>query len=156
MINHSITLYYTAVVYPVSGVGSSRLALTAALQTSLSPGSASDRPRSRMSFLTHSFQVLRGRPRPLLPGTAYLLALLMPPDSSDLQTWPYHLNLLVPKAEVISSSPSLDRRSAVGVLSIIRTLQILRIIALSVRCSRCKSGTVGAHVSLPWSRAERT
>ena len=80
----------------------------------------------------------------------------MPPDSSDLQTWPYHLNLLVPKAEVISSSPSLDRRSAVGVLSIIRTLHILQIIALSVRCSPCRSDTVGAHVSLPWSRAERT
>ena len=49
MINHWITIYYTAVVYPVSGVVSSRLALTEALQTSLSPGSASNRPRSRMS-----------------------------------------------------------------------------------------------------------
>ncbi len=45
---------YTAVVYPVSRVGSSRLALTAALQTCLYPGSASDRLCSRMSFLTHS------------------------------------------------------------------------------------------------------
>ena len=77
-----------------------------------------------------------------------------PPDARA--TWPCHLSLRDLSNEVISSSPSLSRRAAEGVSSRSLTPHIQRIIALSVCLKRCMSVEVGAQVSLPWSRAERT
>ena len=107
-----------------------------------------------MSLFTHSFQVLRGLPRPLLPGTTSSVTEWM--QSAERATWPCHLSLRDLSTEAISSRPNLARRVAVGVSSRGLTPPIHQIMALSLRRKRCRSAEVGAQVSLPWSIAERT
>ena len=66
-----------------------RQSLTAARQATLSCGSTADSPQSRMSVLTHSAQVFRGLPRPLLPGTRFHT---MPmPVLEGAPVWPWNL-----------------------------------------------------------------
>ena len=67
-------------------------------------------------------------------------------------TCPYHLKRLVRRAAVTSCIPHIAQGASPPSL----TLQIQWTIDLSFRRSRCKSGAVGAQVSLPCNRAERT
>ena len=153
--NNNIQLYYPAAQVPATGVGCSRAELMPALQAALSCGSVSNRPHSRMSLLTQSLQAMGGLPRPLLSfEMTSCVTEWIPPVARA--TCPCHLSLRDLRTEVISSSPSLERSSPEGILSISLTPQIQRIMALSVRCRRRVSATLGAQVSLPWSMAERT
>ena len=63
---------------------------------------------------------------------------------------------LVWRAAVTSCTPNIVQSVSAGTSSSSLTLQIQRTFDLSFRRSHCKSGTVGAQVSLPCSRAERT
>jgi len=76
-------------------------------------------------------------------------------QDEDLTMCPYHLRHLERRAAVTSCIPSLAHNSMVlsswGLMP-----QIHQIIDLSFLWSHCKSEVVGAQVSLPWRRAERT
>ena len=77
-------------------------------------------------------------------------------QDEDWTTCPYHRRRLERKAAVTACIPSLAHNKSMDIASCGFTLHINRIIGLSVRRSRCKSGAVGAQVSLPWRKAERT
>ena len=77
-------------------------------------------------------------------------------QDEDRTTWPYHRRRLEPRAAVTSCIPSLAQNKSMEISSWGLTQQIHLIINLSFRQSRCKSGEVWAHISLPWRRAERT
>ena len=107
-----------------------------------------------MSALTHSNQVFLGLPLLLALGIVILVMEFM--HEEERATCPYHLKRLVRRAAVTSCTPNNAQSVSVDTSSSSLTLQIQRTIYLSFRRSRCKSGTVGAQVSLPCKRAERT
>ena len=74
----------------------------------------------------------------------------------DRATCPYHLRRLELRAAVISCIPSLAHNKSMNISSLGSTPQIHRIIDLSFWRSPCKSGVVGAHILLPWRKAERS
>ena len=128
---------------PATGVGSRWLeCLTYNPHASLFSGSMLPRLHIFMSALTHSDQVFLGLPPLLVLGIVILVMEFMHED--ERATCPYHLKRLVQRAAVTFTS------------SLSLTQQIQRTIDLSLRRSRCKSGAVGAQVSLPCNRAEGT
>ena len=137
---------------PGTGVGSRWLeCLTPNHHTSLFSGSMLPRLHIFMSALTNSDQVFLGLPLLLALGIVILVMEFM--HEEERATCQYHLKRLVRRAAVISciaQSVSTDTSSTS------LTPQIQRTIDLSFRQSRCKSGAVGAQVSLSCNRAERT
>ena len=99
------TLDWRGTPFPVAGVVPTRQSLTAARQATLSCGSTADSPQSRMWVLTHSAQVFRGLPRPLLPGTTRFPAMPMPVLEGARSTCPAHRNL-PQRTVVMSARPS--------------------------------------------------
>ena len=145
---------YSAARFPMIGVGSSRLALTPVFQATLSSGEMSDRLHSFRSLITHSFHVFLGLPRPLRPATSISVIVFM--HAEERCTCPNHLSRRARSTEVTSSIPNFASRTSEGVSSCGFVPQIHRIIARSLRRSRCRSDPFGAHASLPWSMANRT
>ena len=106
-----------------------------------------------MSVLTHSAQVFLGLPLLLALGTIILVMEFM--HEEERATCPYHLKCLV-RTAVTSCTPNIAQSVSADTSSLSLTPHIQRTIDLSFRRSHCKSGAVGAHVSLPCNRAERT
>ena len=119
--------------------------LTAARQTSLSCESTADSPQSRMSALTHSAQVFRDLPRPLLPGTTRLPTMPMPVLVGTRSTCPAHLNLPQRRTVVMSARPSFSSIWSEGMSSWALTPQIHLTMERSFRGSRCSSEAFGPH-----------
>ena len=67
-----------------------------------------------------------------------------------------HLKRLVQRAAVISCTPNIAQSVFADTSSPSLTTHIQKTIDLLFRRSRCKSGAVGAQVSLPCNRTERT
>ena len=106
-----------------------------------------------MSVLTHSDQVFLGLPLLLALGIVILVMEFM--HEEERTTCPYHLKRLVRRAAV-TCTPNIAQSVSADTSSSSLTLHIKRTIDLSFRRSCCKSGAVGAQVSLPCHRAERT
>ena len=106
-----------------------------------------------MSALTHSDQVFCGLPLLLALGIVILVMEFV--HEEERASCPYHLKRLVPRAAVTSCTLNIAQ-CVCGHFVIILTPQIQWTIDLSFRRSPCKSGAVGAQVSLPCNRAERT
>ena len=106
-----------------------------------------------MSALTHSDQVFLGLPLLLALGIIILVMELM--HEEERATCPNHLKRLVRRATV-TCTPNIAQSVSGDTSSSSLTPQIQSTIDLSFRRSHCKSGTVGAQVSLPCYRAERT
>ena len=70
--------------------------------------------------------------------------------------WPYYLSRRKRRSDVMSSMPNYSCIEAGGASSLSLMPQIEWIMARSLRRSRGSSGSLGPHVSLPWSTAERT
>ena len=107
-----------------------------------------------MSVLTHSDQVFLGLPLLLALGIVIIVMEFM--HEEERATCPYHLKRLVRGAAVTSCTPNIAQSESEDTSSSSLTPHIQRTIDLSFRRSRCKSGAVGAQVSLPCTRAERT
>ena len=107
-----------------------------------------------MSVLTHSDQVFLGLPLLLALGIVILVIDFM--HEEERATCPYHLKRLVRRAAVTSCTPNIAQSVSADTSSSSLTLHIQQTIDQSFRRSRCKSGAVGAQVSLPCNRAERT
>ena len=107
-----------------------------------------------MSALTHSDQVFLGLPHLLALGIFILVMEFL--NEEECETCPNHLKRLVRRAAVISCTPSIAQSVSTNTSSLSLTPQFHRTIDLSFQQSRCKSGAVGAQVSLPCNRAERT
>ena len=107
-----------------------------------------------MSVLTHSDQVFLGLPLLLALGIVILVMELM--HEEERATCPYHLKRLVWRAAITSCTPNIAQRVSADTSSSSLTPHTQRTIDLSFQRSRCKSGAVGAQVSLPCNRAERT
>ena len=107
-----------------------------------------------MSALTHSDQVFLGLPLFLALGILILVMEFI--HEEERTTCPNHLKRLVRRAAVTSCTPNIAQSVSADTLSSSLTPQIQRTIDLSFPRSRCKSGAVGAQVSLPCKRAERT
>ena len=155
-LTHSLSCVYlsSAAGVPGTGVGSRRPAfLTPNLHSVLLCGSVRSRFQDLRSLLTHSDQVFLGLPRPLTHGTDKLKVSLM--HEVARVTCPNHLKRLVRTASVTSCIPSLSSSDSIGISSSGLTPQNQRIMALSFRRSRCRSGAAGAQVSLPCRRADR-
>ena len=107
-----------------------------------------------MSALTHSDQVFLGLPLLLALGIVIPVMAFMHEEKPA--TCPYHLKRLVRRAAVTSCTPNIAQSLSANTSSSSLTPQNQRTIDLSFRQSCCKSGAVGAQVSLPCNRAERT
>ena len=107
-----------------------------------------------MSVLTHSDQVFLGLPLLLALGIVILVMEFM--HEEERAICPYHLKSLVRRAAVTSCTPNIAQSVSADTSSSSLTLHIQQTIDLSFRRSRCKSGAVGAQVSLPCNRTERT
>ena len=107
-----------------------------------------------MSVLTHSDQVFLGLPLLLALGIVILVMEFM--HEEERATCQYHLKRLVRRAAVTSCTPNIAQSVSADTLSSSLTPHIQRTIDLLFWRSRCKSGAVGAQVSLPCNRAERT
>ena len=107
-----------------------------------------------MSVLTHSDQVFLGLP--LLLALRIVILVMEFMHEEERATCPYHLKCLVLRAAVTSCTPNIAQSESEDTSSSFLTPHIQRTIDLSFRRSRCKSGAVGAQVSLPCNRAERT
>ena len=105
-----------------------------------------------MSVLTHSDQVFLGLPLLLALGIVILVMEFM--HEEERATCPYHLKRLVRRAAVTSCTPNIAQSESEDTSSSSLTPHIQLTIELSFRRSRCKSGAVGAQVSLPCNRAE--
>ena len=105
------------------------------------------------SALTHTLQDFLGLQHPLGPGMAILVIEFVQEDARV--TWPYLLRCLVLSATATSWIPNFVYRVSMGTSSCGLTPQIQWIMDLSFLWSLCKSGAVGAQVSLPCNRAER-
>ena len=93
---------------------------------------------------------------PLLLALGIVILVMEFMHEEERATCPYHLKRLVRRAAVTSCTPNIAQSESEGTSSSSLTPNIKRTIDLSFRQSRCKSGTVGAQVSLPCNRAERT
>ena len=139
---------------PGTRVGSRWLeCLTPNPHASLFRGSMLPRLHICMSALTHSDQVFIGLPL-LALGIIILVMEFM--HEEEHATCPYHLKRLVRRAAVTSCTLNIAQSVSVDTSSSSLTPQIQRTIDLSFQQSRCKSGAVGAQISLPCNRAERT
>ena len=107
-----------------------------------------------MSALTRSDQVFLGLPLLLVLGIVILVMEFM--HEEECATCPYHLERLVQRAAVTSCTPYIAQSVSGDTSSSSLTPHIHRTIDLSFRRSRCKFGAVGAQVSLPCNRVERT
>ena len=107
-----------------------------------------------MSVLTHSDQVFLGLP--LLQGLGIVILVMEFMHEEERASCPYHLKHLVWRAAVTSCTPNIAQSVSADTSSSSLTPHIQRTINLSFRRCRCKSGAVGARVSLPCNRAERT
>ena len=106
-----------------------------------------------MSALTHSDQVLLGLLLLLVQG---IVILVMEFVHEERATCPNHLKRLMRKADVTFCTHNIAQSVSVGTSSSSLNLQIKRTIDLSFRRSRCKSGALGAQVSIPCYRTECT
>ena len=107
-----------------------------------------------MSALTHLDQVFLGLPLLLALGIVILVMEFM--HEEEHATMPYHLKRLVPRAVVTSYTLYVAQSVSMDTSSSSLTPQIQGTIDLSFWGSSCKSGAVGAQVSPPCNRAERT
>ena len=107
-----------------------------------------------MSVLTRSDQVFLCLPLLLALGIVILVMEFM--HEEERATCPYHLKRLVRRAAVTSCTPYIAQSVSADTSSSSLTLHIHLTIDLSFQRTRCKSGAVGAQVSLPCYRAERT
>ena len=107
-----------------------------------------------MSDLTQSDQVFLGLPLLLALGIVILVMEFM--HEEEPATCPYHLKRLVWRAAVTSCTPNIAQSVSAVTSSSSLTPQIQQTIDLSFWRSPCKSGVVGAQVSLPCNRAEHT
>ena len=140
--------------FHVDVVGRTRLCFTARRHACRSCAAAEGRCRSSRSLLTHSFQVFLGRPRLAPPGTCMPTTELIQPVARS--TWPNHCRRLLRRTASTSLMSSLWSSSSDDTSSRSLMPQIQRIIARSLRRSRCRSGALGPHVSQPWSIADLT
>ena len=131
--------------------------MTPDLQAILFCGSMPSMLQAFMSAFTQSDNVSLGLPRAFEHGTDRLdtdedsvtdLVTDLIQDE-DRTTCQYHLRRLERTAAVPSCIPSHAHNKSMEISSCGLTPQIHRIIDLSFRRSRCKSGAVGAQVSLP-------
>ena len=99
-----------------------------------------------MSVLTHSDQVFLGLP--LLLELEIVILVMEFMHEEERATFPYHLKRLLQRAAVTSCTPNIAQSVSTDTSSSSLTPQIQRTIDLSFRQSRCKSGAVGAQVSL--------
>ena len=97
---------------------------------------------------------LLGLPLLLALGIVILVVKFM--HEEERATCPYHLKGLVWRAAVTSCTSNIAQSVSADTSSSSLTPHIQRTIDLSFRRSRCKFGAVGAQVSLPCNRAERT
>ena len=130
--------------------------LTPDLQVLLSWGSTVVSFHSRQSFSVSFFHVCLGLPAPCLPSICISYAVLIAP--LERATCPNQRSLLSLKMRSRSSSwsfasSSLDLTLATSSGLI---LQICLIMALSLRCKRCRFVLVSGQVSLAWSMVLRT
>ena len=107
-----------------------------------------------MSDLTHSDQIFLGLSLLLALGIVILVMEFM--HEEEHATCPYHLKRLLRRASVTSCTPNIAQSVSADTSSSSLTPHIQRTIDLSFQRSRCKSGAVGAQVSLPCNGAERT
>ena len=107
-----------------------------------------------MSVLTHSDRVFLGLPLLLVLGIVILVMEFL--HEEERATCQNHLKRIVWRAAVTSCTPNIAQNVSAGTSSSSLTRQIQRNIDLSFRQSCCKSGAVGAQVSLSCNRAERT
>ena len=107
-----------------------------------------------MSALTHSAQVFLGFPLLLALGIVIHVMEFMHEEEHAM--CPNHLKRLLWRADVTSCTPNIAQSVSADTSSSSLTPQIQRTINLSFQQSRCKSGAVGAQVSLPCNRAEHT
>ena len=112
------------------------------------------RPHVKISFFTHLDHVLRCPPFLPVPGSVKFVIDLI--QDVARCTWPYHLSRRLWRTDAISWMPSFCSNETEGVSSQFLTPQIQRIMARSLRRSRCSSVFFGPHVSLPCNMAEWT
>ena len=93
------------------------------------------------------YQVFSGLP--LLLVLVIVILVMEFVYEEELATCPNHLKQLVRRAAVTSCTPNIAQSVSAGTSSSSPTQQIQRTIGLSFLQSCCKSGAVGAQVSLP-------
>ena len=115
-----------------------QLCRTPDLHASLSGGSMSAGPHPSTSVITHSDHVFRGIPSFLVPGIGKFVIKWI--QDMARCTWPYHLSRRHRRADVISLMTSFCSSEAGGISPLFLMPQIQRIMARSLRRSRCSSG----------------
>ena len=89
---------------------------------------------------------------PSSSGTRIVILVMEFMREEERATCPYHLKCLVRRAAVTSCTPNIAQSVSADTSSLSLTPQIQRTIDLSFWRSHCKSGAVGAQVSLPCNR----
>ena len=118
----------------------------------LSSGSTPARPHSLTSVFTQSDHVFLGFHFPLMPGMDLI-------QDVAPYTWPYHLGCRQRRANGMQYP-----QCQVSVVVELRVFRLCRwfhrpnkrIMARSLRRSRCSLGLFAPHVSLPWGIAQQT